>query len=155
MTQSTITRRYPRIKAPQSAVVAWKTPDRQDISRVRTIALGGLFIQTKNPPKVGSTLQMLIVTPRGQLRVRAHVRNVIAGEGMGVAIVSMDTEDRGKLDQWLKQLSEMDPGESKRGGWNVAVRRKADPFRQERNLRSLAREVKFSARRHLNVGQAV
>ncbi|HEY6130310.1 MAG TPA: PilZ domain-containing protein [Candidatus Acidoferrum sp.] len=114
MTQSTITRRYPRIKAPQSAVVAWKTPDRQDISRVRTIALGGLFIQTKNPPKVGSTLQMLIVTPRGQLRVRAHVRNVIAGEGMGVAIVSMDTEDRGKLDQWLKQLSEMDQGESKR-----------------------------------------
>ena len=51
---------------------------------------------------------MLIVTPRGQLRVRASVRNVIAGEGMGVAIVSMEPEDRGKLDRWLKQLAERD-----------------------------------------------
>jgi hypothetical protein len=30
---------------------------------------------------------------------------VIAGEGMGVAIVSMEPEDRGKLDRWLKQLA--------------------------------------------------
>ena len=51
---------------------------------------------------------MLIVTPRGQLRVRASVRSIVAGEGMGVAIVSMDTEDRGKLDRWLKQLAERD-----------------------------------------------
>src|SRR5512137_477816 len=100
MTGTAITRRYPRIKAPKSAVVAWKTAERQEISRVTTIALGGLFIRTKNPPKTGSTLQMLIVTPRGHLRVRADVRSVISGEGMGVAIVSMEPEDRGKLDRW-------------------------------------------------------
>jgi len=51
---------------------------------------------------------MLIVTPRGQLRVRASVRSVVAGEGMGVAIVSMEQEDRGKLDRWLQQLAERD-----------------------------------------------
>ena len=105
MTESNmITRRYPRTKAPRTALVAWKTSAHQEISRITTIALGGLFIRTKNPAKVGSVLQMLVVTPRGNLRVRANVRNVIAGEGMGVAIVSMDTEDRGRLDRWLKQL---------------------------------------------------
>jgi hypothetical protein len=108
MTGDATTRRYPRLKAPKSAVVAWKTPERREISRVTTIALGGLFIQTKNPPKAGSTIQMLIVTPRGHLRVRASVRSVVAGEGMGVAIVSMEAEDRGKLDRWLKQLAERD-----------------------------------------------
>jgi hypothetical protein len=105
---STITRKYRRLKAPKSAIVAWKTPDQKEVSRVATIALGGLFIKTKNPPKTGSTVQMLIVTPRGQLRVRASVRSVIPGEGMGVAIVSMDQEDRGKLDRWLKQLAELE-----------------------------------------------
>ena len=108
MTVSPTTRRYPRMKAPKSAVVAWKTAERQEVSRVKTIALGGLFIRTKNPPKAGSTIQMLIVTPRGYLRTRANVRDVIVGEGMGVAIVSMEPEDRGKLERWLKQLAELE-----------------------------------------------
>ena len=105
MTEKPITRRYPRMKAPKSAVVAWKTSELREVSRVETIALGGLFIRTKNPPKAGSMVQMLIVTPRGYLRLRANVRSVIAGEGMGVAIVSMEPEDRGKLDRWLRQLA--------------------------------------------------
>jgi hypothetical protein len=108
MTVSPTARRYPRLKAPKSAVVAWKNSEQREVSRVTTIALGGLFIQTKNPPKAGSTIQMLIVTPRGYLRTRASVRNVIAGEGMGVAIVSMEPEDRGKLERWLKQLTELE-----------------------------------------------
>jgi hypothetical protein len=105
MTEKPITRRYPRMKAPKSAVVAWKTSDLREVSRVKTIVLGGLFIRTKNPPKAGSIVQMLIVTPKGYLRLRANVRSVIAGEGMGVAIVSMEPEDRGTLDRWLRQLA--------------------------------------------------
>lgn len=105
MAGSKITRRYPRLKAPKTAVVAWKTPEQREVSHVETIALGGLFIKTKNPPRTGSTLQMLIVTPRGYVRVRASVRSVIAGEGMGVGIVSMEPQDRGKLERWLKQLA--------------------------------------------------
>jgi hypothetical protein len=108
MDASTITRRYRRLRAPKSAIVAWRTPEQKEVSRVETIAMGGLFIKTKNPPSTGSTVQLLIVTPRGQLRVRASVRSVIPGEGMGVAIVSMDQEDRGKLDRWLKQLAELE-----------------------------------------------
>ena len=103
-TGDTIKRRYPRVKAPKSAVVAWKSSNQQEVSRVGAIALGGLFVQTKNPPKAGTYVQMLVVTPSGDLRVRASVRNVTPGEGMGVAIVSMDREDRAKLDRWLKDL---------------------------------------------------
>ena len=105
MTVGPTTRRYPRVNAPRSALVAWKTPEHREVSHVTTIALGGLFIQTKNPPTVGSTIQMLIVTPRGNVRVRANVRNVKPNEGMGVAIMSMEQEDRGKLERWLKQLA--------------------------------------------------
>src|ERR1700746_3557958 len=106
MADSTIKRRYPRHRAPKSAVVAWKTSEQKEVSRITTIALGGLFIQTKNPPKKGSMLQMLIVTPRGYLRVRGNVRTVVPGEGMGGGIVSMDPEDRGKWERWMMQLTE-------------------------------------------------
>ena len=40
--------------------------------------------------------------------MRAVVRNVKPGEGMGVSIVSMEQEDRGRLDQWLRQLGTID-----------------------------------------------
>ena len=53
-------------------------------------------------------LQLVFNTPQGQVRVRAVVRNVKAGEGMGVAIVAMEPEDRGKLERWLKQLTELE-----------------------------------------------
>lgn len=107
MTATMVQRKYPRVTAPKSAVVAWKNAEHREVSHVTTIALGGLFIQTKQPAKVGSTIQLLIVTPRGNVRVRAEVRNVRPGEGMGVAIKSMDQEDRGKLERWLKLLAEM------------------------------------------------
>jgi hypothetical protein len=53
-------------------------------------------------------LQLMFNAPQGQVRVRAVVRNVKAGEGMGVAIVSMEQEDRGRVDQWLRQLAAQD-----------------------------------------------
>jgi hypothetical protein len=54
---------------------------------------------------VGTILQLVFNAPKGPVHVRAVVRNVKPAEGMGVAIVSMEQEDRGRLDQWLRQLS--------------------------------------------------
>lgn len=104
MAGNTNQRKYPRVKAPKSAVVAWQTLGYREVSRVDNLGLGGLFISTKNPARYGAMIQLLIVSPRGHVRVRAEVKSVIEGKGMGVAIMSMDQEDRGKLERWLKQL---------------------------------------------------
>jgi len=108
MTETQNKRRYPRVKVPKNALVAWKNGSQKFVSPVENLALGGLFIRTKNPLHVGTMLQMMFNAPQGQVRVRAVVRNVKAGEGMGVAIVSMEQEDRGRVDQWLKQLATQD-----------------------------------------------
>jgi len=105
MTETQNKRRYPRVKVPKSALVAWKNGCQKFVSPVENLALGGLFIRTKNPLRAGTMLQLVFNAPQGQVRVRAVVRNVKAGEGMGVAIVSMEQEDRGRVDQWLKQLA--------------------------------------------------
>jgi hypothetical protein len=108
MTEMQNKRRYPRAKVPKNALVAWKNGCQKFVSPVENLALGGLFIRTKNPLHVGTMLQLMFNTPQGQVRVRAVVRNVKAGEGMGVAIVSMEQEDRGRVDQWLRQLAAQD-----------------------------------------------
>ena len=105
MTKSQDGRRYPRRKPPKPSLVAWKMGSQKYVSSVENLGLGGLFIRTKNPPKAGTSLQLLFNTPEGEVRVLAIVRNCVPEEGMGVAIVSMDQEHRARLDRWLRKLS--------------------------------------------------
>ena len=104
MTEIENKRKYPRAKLPKNALVAWKNGSQKAVSPVENLGLGGLFIRTKTPPPTGTTLQLVFNTPQGEVRVRAIVRLVKPAEGMGVGIVSMEQEDRGRLDRWLKQL---------------------------------------------------
>jgi hypothetical protein len=100
-------RKYQRVKAPK-ALVAWKTGTQKTVSQLENLGLGGLFVSTKTPPTVGTVLHMVFNTPQGEVRVRATVRLVKPAEGMGVSISSMDPEDRGRLDRWLKQLAHIE-----------------------------------------------
>jgi hypothetical protein len=108
MTENVNKRKYPRTRVPKNALVAWKVGSQKTVSPVENLALGGLFIRTKNPPIIGTTLQLVFNTPQGEVRVRASVKLVKPEEGMGVAIVSMEQEDRGRLDRWLKHLAMQD-----------------------------------------------
>ena len=103
MTEYENKRKYPRVKLPK-ALVAWKVGTQKTVSPVENLGLGGLFVRTKNSPPVGTTLHLVFNTPQGEVRGRAIVR-LVREDGMGVAIVSMEQEDRGRLDRWLRQLS--------------------------------------------------
>jgi hypothetical protein len=107
MTDSVNKRKYPRSRVPKSALVVWKHGSQKNVSPVENLALGGLFLRTKTPANSGTMLQLLFNTPQGEVRLRAVVRNVMP-DGMGVAIVSMEQEHRGRLDRWLKQLGTVD-----------------------------------------------
>src|SRR5438445_9440871 len=99
MTENPNKRKYPRIRVPKSALVAWKIGTQKSVSPVENLALGGLFIRTKNPANSGTTLQLVFNTPQGEVRVRAVVRNVTPGVGRGVASVSMVSVCRRRLER--------------------------------------------------------
>ena len=105
MTESAERRRYRRLKSPVQLLVVWKLGSQKYVSKVENLGLGGLFIRTKNPPKAGTNLQLLFNSPEGEVRGLAAVRNCTPGDGMRVAIVSMDPEHRTRLDRWLRKLS--------------------------------------------------
>jgi PilZ domain len=104
-------RRHPRSKVPKQVLVAWMKGTEKHVSRVENLALGGLFVVTQECPAVGTSLQLLFNAPEGEVRVRAIVRNLVPGRGMGLAIVSMEQEHRARLDRWLKRLA-MEPAHS-------------------------------------------
>ena len=104
MTESTGSRRYPRLKSPKGLSVAWQNATRRRVSYLDELGLGGLFIRTKESPAVGTMIQLLIDIPGGGIRARAVVRDIKPDEGMGVGIVSMGQEDRQRLSSFLSQL---------------------------------------------------
>ena len=83
--------------------VAWRSGSQQGMCRLGTMGLGGLFLQTPNPSSTGSVLELLFDVAMGiEVRARAVVRNSRPGKGMGVKFVHMRSEDRYRLNQFLK-----------------------------------------------------
>ena len=67
------------------------------------MGLGGLYLQAANPPSVGSTIELVLDLPTGEVRARAIVRSSMPQKGMGIQFVQMRPEDRAKLNRYLSR----------------------------------------------------
>jgi hypothetical protein len=97
-------RRYPRVKPPKSVVVAWQAGTQRGVSFVESLAIGGLFVRTKERVPLRCLVQVLLDLPVGQVRGRAIVRRVRDGYGMAVQFIAMDPGDRARLFQQMNSL---------------------------------------------------
>jgi hypothetical protein len=105
MAEQNESRRYPRYRGIKPVPVAWMHNSQKSVAKAENLSLGGLFIGTATPPPIGSLILLLFHTPEGEVRVRATVRNVKPGKGMGLAITSMDQDHRARLSRWLQILA--------------------------------------------------
>ena len=90
---------------PKGMLIAWQHSGGRSVSRVATLGLGGLFVTTADAPAVGTLLKLVFDVPGGEVRARAIVKNVKAGQGMAVVFIEMGYADRARLDQLLKKLA--------------------------------------------------
>ncbi len=97
-------RRHQRIATPKGVWVAWQDGKQQNVSRVRDLNVGGLFIATPTPLAVGSVVTLLLSVPEGEIRSRATVRNLIPGEGMGVQFTDISLQDQTRVDKLVGRL---------------------------------------------------
>jgi hypothetical protein len=104
MAKSEQQRRHPRVRAPKGLLIAWEAGTRRSVSYLESIALGGFFVRTSQPPPVRSTLRILLELPMGDVRARAIVRRVSPGKGMGIEFIGMNPEDRARLNHLLRPL---------------------------------------------------
>ncbi|HTZ46422.1 MAG TPA: PilZ domain-containing protein [Verrucomicrobiae bacterium] len=97
-------RRYPRVKPPKSVVAAWQAGTQRGVSFVDSMAIGGLFVRTKERLPLRCLVQILLDLPVGQVRARAIVRRVRAGRGIAVQFIAMGQTDRARLFQQMNAL---------------------------------------------------
>jgi PilZ domain-containing protein len=94
-------RRYPRVSPPKGLVVAWQSGTRRAVSYLESLAMGGLFVLTRQPLALRSMVKVLFDFPIGEVRARAVVRRIIPQRGMAIEFIAMDQEDRARLSRML------------------------------------------------------
>jgi hypothetical protein len=98
------TRRHERISLPKGMSVTWYGGGQQQVSRVQTLSMGGVFLCGSITMRVDTDLTLVFEVPGGMILAEAVVRNVVPGEGMGVEFTKMNTESRALLEQLLTRL---------------------------------------------------
>jgi hypothetical protein len=93
-----------RIETPAGVWVDWRCAGREDISRVRNMSLGGLFIDTSASRALGSTVKLEFLVQEGQIRADAIVRRVEPGRGLALKFTAVSDQDRPRLAKLMVRL---------------------------------------------------
>ena len=82
----------------------WQCQRREDVSRVRDMSMGGLFIETPEPKAEGVLARLNFLVQEGQIRADAVVRHAKPGVGLGLKFTALSEQDRPKLAALLTRL---------------------------------------------------
>jgi hypothetical protein len=94
----------PRIAVTQELWACWQCNGRDDISRVRDVSLGGLFLETPIVRTVGSAAKVDFLVGEGQIRTDAVIKHVVPGRGFGLKFTAVTEQDRVKFAALLRRL---------------------------------------------------
>jgi hypothetical protein len=93
-----------RVPAPGDVWVYWQCHGREDVSSVRDMSMGGLFLETPQPKAEGVLTRLHFLVQEGQIRADAVVRHANSGAGLGLKFIALNDQDRPKLAALLSRL---------------------------------------------------
>ena len=100
-------RKAARVAVSKGVWVAWQQgkKSQRNVSRVRDLSSGGVFIATPLGIAIGTNIEMLFALPEGETRIHGIVRYASSGKGIGVEFTNMGTGDRARLQELLRRLN--------------------------------------------------
>ena len=96
-----------RVESSNGVWVYWECNGDGDLSRVKDMSVGGLFIETPRIKRLGSTTNLHFLVQEGQIRADAVVRHVKPGGGLGLKFQAVSEKDRPNLAALMKRLRGM------------------------------------------------
>jgi len=82
----------------------WHCQGHDDLSPVRDISIGGLFLETAKQRALGMLTRLHFLVDEGQILADAVVRHVRPGIGLGLKFTAVSERDRAKLAGLLTRL---------------------------------------------------
>lgn len=103
--QATPSRRLTsRVNAPVEVWVYWSCDGREDVSRVRNLSVGGLFLETSDPRPVGIKANLDFLVQEGHIRADVVVRHAAATGGLGLKFLAVKETDLSNLAALVTRL---------------------------------------------------
>lgn len=102
-------RRTSRVDAAQGVSVYWRSNGRDDVSPVRDLSFGGLFIKTHTPRPVGAAAKIEFLVQEGQIRADAVVCHIQPANGLGLKFTAIPERDRSRLATLITRLRHSRP----------------------------------------------
>ena len=96
-----------RVESKNDVWVYWEGSGDRDLSRVKDLSIGGLFIQTPRPKRIGSTTNLHFLVQEGQIRADAIVRHVKPGGGLGLKFKAVNEKDSPNLAALMRRLQSL------------------------------------------------
>lgn len=97
-------RRTSRVESPDSVWVCWRCNDTDEVSRVRDLSAGGLFVTTPRALPVGTKARLDFLVQEGQIRAEAVVRHIEPANGLGLKFTAVTEHDSPHLAALLTRL---------------------------------------------------
>jgi PilZ domain len=92
------------VETPANVWVDWRCAGMEDISRVRNMSLGGLFIETQASKGLGSIVKLEFLVEEGQIRADGIVRRIEPGRGLALKFTAVSEQDRPRLAKLMVRI---------------------------------------------------
>jgi len=96
-----------RIEAHDDVWVYWACNGRDDVSRVRDVSLGGVFIKTPRRIPEDTSAEVYFLVEEGQIRADAVVRHTQPSTGLGLKFLAVNERDRARLAALVARLQSL------------------------------------------------
>jgi hypothetical protein len=93
-----------RVESKNGVWVYWECNGDRDVSRVKDMSVGGLFIETPRKKGLGAAANLHFLVQEGQIRANAIVRHVKPGGGLGLKFKAVSEKDRPHLAALMRRL---------------------------------------------------
>ena len=93
-----------RVEAATDVWVYWECHHRKDVSRVRNVGMGGLYLETPHRFAKGLMAKLHFLVDEGQIRAEAAVRHTDPGNGLGMRFTAVHQQDCAQLAALLNRL---------------------------------------------------
>jgi hypothetical protein len=106
--------------------VYWRCNGLDDVSPVRDLSFGGLFIETSVAVPVGAVATIDFLVQEGQIRGEAVVRHVKPTSGLGLKFTAMPKTDHPRLGMLITRLRHSSRPTAQAGKVTAVEKCKAD-----------------------------